>query len=236
MPCRSPVVPSSSVRSPRVPRSRPSSRSRHSWRRRHDRRPTDPRSSRTWRASEHPTSGRWLPGRGRDDRDPRYRGRCEHPDLAAQWRGGAGGWFDPYGQHATPTDLNGHGTQTAGIAVGRSAGGTAIGVAPNANGSRPASSTMRGPGPRRPSTSHSSGSSIPTATLSTNDVPRVVNNSWTFGTPGCDLAFEPDLAALVAANVTPVFAAGNFGPAAGSAPSPANNPDAFAVGSIDAST
>jgi subtilisin family serine protease len=33
-----------------------------------------------------------------------------HPDLAAQWRGGTNSWYDPYGQHATPFDLNGHGT------------------------------------------------------------------------------------------------------------------------------
>ena len=46
-----------------------------------------------------------------------------HPDLAAQWRGDAGAWFDPYGQHATPADLSGHGTQTMGVIVGRSGGG-----------------------------------------------------------------------------------------------------------------
>lgn len=45
-----------------------------------------------------------------------------HPDLAAQWRGGADSWYDPYGQHATPIDLNGHGTWTMGV---MSAGTTA---------------------------------------------------------------------------------------------------------------
>ena len=158
-----------------------------------------------------------------------------HPDLAAQWRGGTGGWFDPYGQHATPTDLNGHGTQIAGIAVGRSAGGTAIGVAPNAQWI--AARAFNDAGTGTSTAIHLAFQWVldPDGDPLTNDVPRIVNNSWTFGTPGCDLAFEPDLAALVAADITPVFAAGNYGPAAGSAPSPANNPDAFAVGSVDGS-
>jgi subtilisin family serine protease len=56
-----------------------------------------------------------------------------HPDLVAQWRGGTNSWYDPYYQHPdTPTDLSGHGTQTMGAMVGREAGGTAIGVAPDA--------------------------------------------------------------------------------------------------------
>ena len=56
-----------------------------------------------------------------------------HPDLAPRYRGNdAISWFDPYGQHATPYDSNGHGTHTTGTAVGGTAGGTAIGVAPGA--------------------------------------------------------------------------------------------------------
>ncbi len=55
-----------------------------------------------------------------------------HPELASRWRGGANSWFDPYSQHAVPADLNGHGTATLGVIVGGSAGGTAIGLAPEA--------------------------------------------------------------------------------------------------------
>ena len=56
-----------------------------------------------------------------------------HPDLTAQWRGGSNSWYDPYGQHPTvPTDVNGHGTWTMGVMVGRDNGGTSIGVAPQA--------------------------------------------------------------------------------------------------------
>ena len=46
---------------------------------------------------------------------------ASHPDLAASWRGGTNSWYDPNGQHATPTDVNGHGTQTMGVMVGGAA-------------------------------------------------------------------------------------------------------------------
>src|SRR2546427_979428 len=46
-----------------------------------------------------------------------------HPDLAPRYRGNdAISWFDPYGEHATPFDNNGHGTHTTGIAVGGGGG------------------------------------------------------------------------------------------------------------------
>ena len=56
-----------------------------------------------------------------------------HPDLAGRWRGGSNSWFDPNGQHpTTPVDVNGHGTWTMGVMVGGDAGGSSIGVAPDA--------------------------------------------------------------------------------------------------------
>ena len=49
------------------------------------------------------------------------------------WRGGSNSWYDPYGQHpAVPTDMSGHGTWTMGVMVGGDAGGTSLGVAPEA--------------------------------------------------------------------------------------------------------
>ena len=155
-----------------------------------------------------------------------------HPDLAAQYRGGSGAWFDPYGQHATPVDLNGHGTESAGVAVGRSAGGSAIGVAPNA--SWIAAKIFNDSGTATSTAIHQAFQWVldPDANPATDDAPDVVNDSWTLGTPGCSLDFEPDLAALVAADITPVFAAGNYGPGTATSPSPANNPDAFSVGAV----
>ena len=42
-----------------------------------------------------------------------------HPDLAPRYRGNhAISWFDPYGEHTTPYDNNGHGTHTTGTVVG----------------------------------------------------------------------------------------------------------------------
>lgn len=55
-----------------------------------------------------------------------------HPDLAASWRSGPNSWFDPNGEHSTPYDANGHGTQTMSLMAGGDFGGTAIGVAPGA--------------------------------------------------------------------------------------------------------
>ena len=56
-----------------------------------------------------------------------------HPDLAGAWRGGANSWYDPNGEHpTTPVDVNGHGTWTMGVMVGGDAGGSSIGIAPDA--------------------------------------------------------------------------------------------------------
>ena len=55
-----------------------------------------------------------------------------HPDLQGKWRGGANSWYDPNGEHAAPFDAHGHGTSTMGIMTGGSEGGTAIGIAPEA--------------------------------------------------------------------------------------------------------
>ncbi len=62
----------------------------------------------------------------------------------------------------------------------------------------------------------------------TLDAPQVVNNSWSFANPGCISDFAVDLQALRAAGILPVFAAGTSRPV-----SPANLPEAFAVGAID---
>jgi subtilisin family serine protease len=56
-----------------------------------------------------------------------------HPDLYPSYRGNHSiSWFDPYNEHAAPTDVNGHGTHTSGIAVGGDSTGSSIGVAPGA--------------------------------------------------------------------------------------------------------
>jgi subtilisin family serine protease len=157
-----------------------------------------------------------------------------HPDLAAQWRGGANSWFDPYGEHpVTPTDLNGHGTWTMGVMVGREGSGSAIGVAPQAQWI--AVKIFDDLNTATAVAIHQGFQWLldPDGNPATPDAPHVVNNSWGFQAPGCDLAFQADLQALQAAGILPIFSAGNLGPAASTGTSPANYPEAFAVGATD---
>jgi VCBS repeat-containing protein len=158
-----------------------------------------------------------------------------HPDLQGTWRGGSNSWFDPYGQHATPADASGHGTQTMGIMVGGAAGGSAIGVAPGARwiAARIYDDAGRG----TLSGIHQAFQWIldPDGNPATVDAPDVVTAAWTLASaPGtCDLEFQADLAALEAAGIGVILAAGNDGPASGTSDSPANDPGAFSAGAVD---
>jgi subtilisin family serine protease len=159
-----------------------------------------------------------------------------HPDLSARWRGGTNSWFDPNGEHpSTPTDISGHGTWTMGVIVGGDAGGSSIGVAPGAKWI--AVKIFNDRGTATTANIHRGFQWLldPDGNPSTPDAPNVVNNSWTLSSPGCNLEFQPDLRSLRAAGIVPVFAAGNYGPATGSGRSPANNPEALAVGGTDLS-
>jgi subtilisin family serine protease len=153
-----------------------------------------------------------------------------HPDLLGRWRGGSNSWFDPNGEHASPFDPSGHGTWTTGVMVGGDAGGTAVGVAPDAAWIAVKIFDDRGIATEADIHSGFQWLLDPDGDPSTADAPNVVNASWTFAAPGCDLAFEPDLEALRAAGILAVFAAGNAGPGAATSMSPANNPAALAVG------
>jgi subtilisin family serine protease len=156
-----------------------------------------------------------------------------HPDLSGSWRGGSNSWYDPNGQHTTPTDVNGHGTQTTGVMVGGAAGGTSIGLAPDAKWI--AVKIFNDSGQATTSRIHQGFQWLldPDGNPSTPDAPNVVNNSWTMSTASCALDFQLDLRSLRAAGILPVFAAGNYGPTVGTVMSPANLPEAFAVGGTD---
>ena len=157
-----------------------------------------------------------------------------HQDLASRWRGGTNSWYDPYKQYpTTPTDLDGHGTWTMGVLAGGDAGGTTIGVAPGAQWIAVKIFNDRG---KATTTAIHQGFQWlldPDGNPGTADAPDVVNNSWAYGGPGCNLEFQPDLQALHAAGIVPVFAAGNYGPGGATSVSPANYPEAFAVGATD---
>jgi serine protease AprX len=159
-----------------------------------------------------------------------------HPDLAAGYRGGDNSWYDPHGQYANPYDNNGHGTQVMGLMVGGDAGGTAIGVAPDAQWI--AVKLFDSAGQAQLSDIHLGFQWLldPDGAPGTDDAPDVVNNSWGFPQllNSCYLEFEPDLELLKAAGIAVVFSAGNQGPTAPSSESPANNPQGYAVGAVDA--
>ncbi len=159
-----------------------------------------------------------------------------NPDLADRWRGGTNSWFDPYGQHATPYDRTGHGTGVTGLVVGGDASGASIGTAPSARwiGAR----VFNDSGGSTISAIHQAFQWVldPDQDPTTPDAPQVVNASWSLGTgPGCNLSLQPDVQALRAAGILPVFAAGNFGPAANTSVSPANYPESLSVGAVDSS-
>lgn len=160
---------------------------------------------------------------------------ANHPDLSAKWRGGDNSWYDPHNEHPTPYDASGHGTQTMGIMVGGTAGGTAIGVAPDARWI--AARLYNDAGLARYSDIHLAFQWLldPDGDLATLDAPDVVNASWGLtGTAGqCITEFSTDIDVLKAAGIMIAVAAGNDGPSPLSSLSPANNPPGFAAGAVD---
>jgi len=159
----------------------------------------------------------------------------DHPDVNSQWRGGENSWYDPHGEHNSPYDNDGHGTQTMGIMVGGDAGGTAIGVAPDANWI--AVKIFNDAGDANFSDIHIGFQWLldPDGDPNTDDAPDVVNNSWGLrdNINECILEFYDDIQALKTAGIAVFFSAGNEGPAASTSVSPANYDNSFAVGSVD---
>lgn len=158
-----------------------------------------------------------------------------HPELIASYRGGDNSWFDPHGKYQTPYDNNGHGTQTMGIMVGGNVGGTAIGVAPDAQWI--AVKLFNDEGLALYSDIHMGFQWLldPDNNPDSDDLADVVNNSWGYSSLAgeCFTEFQVDIQALKAAGVAVVFSAGNQGPYPATSVSPANYPQSFAVGSMD---
>lgn len=158
-----------------------------------------------------------------------------HPDLTANWRGGSNSWYDPNGQHISPYDRMGHGTQTMGLMVGGNVGGSNIGTAPDAQWI--AVKIFDDYGNSTLSKIHLGFQWLldPDGNPNTADAPDVVNNSWgLLGTTNlCNLEFQNDIQVLKAAGIGVVFAAGNEGPSSLTSVSPANNPAGFPAGAVD---
>lgn len=158
----------------------------------------------------------------------------QHPALQAQYRGNLGpglvnhaaSWYDAVNGGTYPYDDHGHGTHTLGTAVG--SGG--IGVAPAARwiGVK----VLAGDGYGYDSWIHAGFQWLLAPGGNPALAPDVVNASWG-NANGANTTFQADIAALVAASIFPVFAAGNEGPSPGSVGSPASLPGVFAVGASD---
>ena len=151
-----------------------------------------------------------------------------HPELAARWRGGSNSWFDPYDEHPEgPVDFNGHGTQVLGVILGGNESGEGIGVAPEAQWI--AARVFDDRGQATTEAIHQALKWVldPDGNPATDDAPHVLNNSWSSIGALCSPEFDGDLRALRAAGILPVFAAG-----AGAPVSPADSPEAFAVGAL----
>ncbi|MSP12774.1 MAG: DUF11 domain-containing protein [Chloroflexi bacterium] len=159
----------------------------------------------------------------------------QHPALLHRYRGfrdkglavHAGNWKDFTVQgYLYPGDGNGHGTHTTGTMVGE--GG--IGVAPGAQWI--AAKAFDSQGNTYDSWLHAAFQWLLAPEGNPSLAPDIVNASWSSEVTG-DATFRPDIQALRAAQIMPVFAAGNYGPAEGSIGSPASLPEALAVAALD---
>lgn len=174
----------------------------------------------------------------------------DHPALKAHYRGWDAGaatvnhdynWYNPEPDKTCDDTLSGtcdqdrwggHGTHVTGIVAGDDGAGKQPGVAPGAKwilalGCCPDNEALLGTLQWMLAPTDRSGNN-PNPDLR----PQVVNNSY--GGPGGSLISENALAALRAAGIVPVFAAGNEGAyGCGTMDSPGDNPSAFSVGATD---
>lgn len=178
--------------------------------------------------------------------------RAAHPDLTGkgvrvgiidtgidskhpEFTGRIAAFRDFVGEQKEGYDDNGHGTHVAGTIAGSGAGGTQIGVAPEATlvigkaftggGSASLSSLVRA----------MEWMGDPDGNAATNDRPRVVSNSWGGG-PSADANKDPFYQLVLTwleLGIFPSFAAGNSGPGKGTVGSPGCLPPSFAVAATD---
>jgi subtilisin family serine protease len=131
-----------------------------------------------------------------------------------QLRGRQVGWFDPAGGGEAPrAGFRGHGTGVLSTAVGGNGDGVTLGLAPGARwGACAAFPEGR---------YNNVLLTLCADWIFTTLQPDVVINAWVLPA-ACDPSLRPIVEAWRAAEILPVFAAGNFGPEAGSGRSPAD--------------
>jgi uncharacterized repeat protein (TIGR01451 family) len=163
----------------------------------------------------------------------------QHPALMKKYRGYRdrgfavhwGNWHVSTGEpYLYPGDGEGHGTHTMGTIVGDDGAGNRLGVAPGARWI--AVKLFDNTGATYESWIHDAFQWIMAPEGDPALAPDIVSNSWG-SDASADDRFRPDVAALRAAGILPVFSAGNEGPGAGTISSPGSLPEALAVGAVD---
>lgn len=157
-----------------------------------------------------------------------------HPALQDSYRGWQhgtaihqGNWIDVTGGGALyPVDSTGHGTHVMGLMAGQDG----LGAAPGAEWI--AVRAFNSSGYALDSWLHAGFEWLLAPGGNPALAPDIVNNSWS-SNQSANIEFRPDVQALVAANILPVFAAGNNGPGSGSIGSPASFPESLAVAAVD---
>jgi subtilisin family serine protease len=155
---------------------------------------------------------------------------AQHEQLRGNFRGGNHSWYDPAQRRPAPWDLMpGHGTGVLSVAVGQNVGGVTIGVAPGAK-------WVACSGLPRRRVNNVLVTACADWMLSVAK-PDVLVAPWVLPEARCDTALHRIVSAWRAAEIFPVFAAGNRGPGPGTSRSPANytglfpgDAVAFAVG------
>jgi len=139
-----------------------------------------------------------------------------HEQLRENFRGGSASWLDPTGLRASPTDeAPGHGTSVLSTAVGTNVNGVSVGVAPRAKWV--ACGAFVGGRYNNIRLTQCAEWMLVTAQ------PDVLVLPWLLpGGAGCDTSLHRIVSAWRAAEIFPVFAAGNQGPDSGNNRSPAN--------------
>lgn len=163
----------------------------------------------------------------------------QHPQLVRSYRGYAGkglaqhrgNWHVSTDESNNyPVDLNGHGTHTLATIVGDDGQGDRVGVAPGAKWI--AVKVFNTLGLTHESWIHDAFEWVLAPEGDPTLAPDIVSNSWGSRNGGLEV-FRPDVAALRAAGILPVFAAGNNGPDSETVNSPGSYPEALAVGAVD---
>jgi subtilisin family serine protease len=141
---------------------------------------------------------------------------AEHDQLRQNFRGGSASWFDPHGRTTSPTDaLQGHGTGILSLAVGRaSTAGASLGIAAGATWV----ACVGLPEGRYDEIAVTECAEW----IFTTAQPDVLIAPWLIEDTSCDRSLEPIVNSWRAAEILPVFAAGNEGPSPGTGGSPAN--------------